>query len=209
LSQSSDPASRGTGDDHISFAVLESRKIEGLPSDVVARSIGRAGIIGAGTMGSGIALTFANAGIPVTLLDANDAGLAKGLAMVDGILEGMVKRGRIDTAEKARRRGLIGGSSSCSDLAAADVIIEAVFESVDLKKQVFREMEAVAKPGALLATNTSTLDIDEIAAAVKRPEDVLGLHSFSPAHVMPLLEVVRARATSEVAVRTAMELAQT
>jgi 3-hydroxyacyl-CoA dehydrogenase len=209
LSQSSDPASRGTGDDHISFAVLESRKIEGLPSDVVARSIGRAGIIGAGTMGSGIALTFANAGIPVTLLDANDAGLAKGLAMVDGILEGMVKRGRIDTAEKARRRGLIGGSSSCSDLAAADVIIEAVFESVDLKKQVFREMEAVAKPGALLATNTSTLDIDEIAAAVKRPEDVLGLHFFSPAHVMPLLEVVRARATSEVAVRTAMELAQT
>jgi 3-hydroxyacyl-CoA dehydrogenase len=145
----------------------------------------------------------------VTLLDANEAALAKGLATVDSTVETMVKRGRIDPAEKARRLGLIKGSLSYPDLADADVIIEAVFESMDLKKKVFAQMNAVAKPGAILATNTSTLDIDEIAASTPRPADVVGLHFFSPANVMPLLEVVRGKASSPVAIRTSMELAKT
>jgi 3-hydroxyacyl-CoA dehydrogenase len=120
----------------------------------------------------------------------------------------MVKRGRIDAAEKARRMNLISGTVNYRDFANSDVIIEAVYESMDLKKRVFGELDAVAKPGAMLATNTSTLDIDEIAASVKRPQDVIGLHFFSPANVMPLLEVVRGAATSDTAIRTAMELAK-
>jgi 3-hydroxyacyl-CoA dehydrogenase len=192
---------------HVFFAERESRKVEGLPPGE-SRKIAAAGVIGAGTMGGGIAIAFANAGIPVTLLDANEAGLTKGLATVDATFESMVKRGRIDAAEKARRLGLIKGSLQYADLASSDVLIEAVFESMDLKKKVFAEMDAVAKPGALLATNTSTLDLDEIAASVKRPEDVIGLHFFSPANVMPLLEVVRGKASSPEAIRTSMELAK-
>jgi 3-hydroxyacyl-CoA dehydrogenase len=164
--------------------------------------------VGAGTMGGGIAIAFANAGVPVTLLDASEEGLARGLKVVDSTFENMVKRGRIDGAEKARRLGFIKGTLSYGDLASSDVIIEAVFESMDLKKKIFAALDAVAKPGALLATNTSTLDVDEIAAAVKRPEDVIGLHFFSPANVMPLLEVVRTDTSSPVAIRTAMELAK-
>jgi 3-hydroxyacyl-CoA dehydrogenase len=194
---------------HVFFAERESRKVEGLAAEISPRPIGRAGVIGAGTMGGGIAIAFANAGIPVTLLDANETGLAKGLATVEATFESMVKRGRIDAAEKARRLGLIQGSLHYADLASADVIIEAVFESMDLKKKIFAEMDAVAKPGALLATNTSTLDVDEIAASIRRPEDVVGLHFFSPANVMPLLEVVRGKASSPVAIRTSMELAKT
>ena len=193
---------------HVFFAERESRKVEGLPPGE-ARKISTAGVIGAGTMGGGIAIAFANAGVPVTLLDANEAGLTKGLATVDATFESMVKRGRIDAAEKGRRMGLITGSLKHADLAAADVIIEAVFESMDLKKKIFAGMDAVAKPGAILATNTSTLDVDEIAASIRRPEDVIGLHFFSPANVMPLLEVVRGRASSPVAIRTSMELAKT
>jgi 3-hydroxyacyl-CoA dehydrogenase len=196
------------GSIHVFFAERESRKVEGLPPGE-ARKIATAGVVGAGTMGGGIAIAFANAGVPVTLLDANEAGLAKGLATVDATFESMVKRGRIDAAEKARRLGLIKGSLTYADLAAADVIIEAVFESMDLKKKIFAEMDAVAKPGAILATNTSTLDVDEIASSIRRPEDVIGLHFFSPANVMPLLEVVRGKASSPVAIRTSMELAKT
>jgi 3-hydroxyacyl-CoA dehydrogenase len=193
---------------HVFFAERESRKVEGLPPGE-AKKIAKAGVIGAGTMGGGIAIAFANAGVPVTLMDANEAGLAKGLATVDATLESMVKRGRIDAAEKTRRLGLITGTLEYADLAAADVIIEAVFESMDLKKKVFAEMDAVAKPGAVLATNTSTLDVDEIAASIRRPEDVIGLHFFSPANVMPLLEVVRGEKSSPTAIRTSMELAKT
>ena len=196
------------GSIHVFFAERESRKVEGLPPGE-ARKIDTAGVVGAGTMGGGIAIAFANAGLPVTLLDANEAGLAKGLATVDATFESMVKRGRIDAAEKARRLGLIRGSLQYADLAGADVIIEAVFESMDLKKQIFAQMDTVAKPGAILATNTSTLDVDEIASSIRRPGDVIGLHFFSPANVMPLLEVVRGQASSPVAIRTAMELAKT
>jgi 3-hydroxyacyl-CoA dehydrogenase len=192
---------------HVFFAERESRKVDGLPPGE-ARKIARAGVVGAGTMGGGIAIAFANAGVPVTLLDANEEGLARGLKVVDSTFESMVKRGRIDAAEKARRMGFIKGSLSYPDLGSSDVIIEAVFESMDLKKKIFTELDQVAKPGALLATNTSTLDVNQIAAAVKRPEDVIGLHFFSPANVMPLLEVVRTDSSSPTAIRTSMELAK-
>jgi len=193
---------------HVFFAERESRKVEGLPPDTAPRQIGRAGVIGAGTMGGGIAIAFANAGVPVTLLDVTPDALQRGLGVVDATFESMVKRGRIDAGEKARRLALITGTLAYSDLASSDVVIEAVFENMGLKKKIFAQIDAVAKPAALLATNTSTLDVDEIAATVKRPEDVIGLHFFSPANVMPLLEVVRAQKTSPVAIRTAMELAK-
>jgi 3-hydroxyacyl-CoA dehydrogenase len=193
---------------HVFFAERESRKIEGLPADVAPRPLASAGIVGAGTMGGGIAIAFANAGVPVTILDVTQEYLSRGLAVVDSTYESMVKRGRIDAAEKARRLKLISGTVRYGDLAGCDVIIEAVFESMDLKKRVFGELDAVAKPGAILATNTSTLDIDEIAASIRRPQDVIGLHFFSPANVMPLLEVVRGKQSSDQAVRTAMELAK-
>ena len=195
------------GSIHVFFAERESRKVEGLPPGE-ARKIASAGVIGAGTMGGGIAIAFANAGVPVTLLDANEAGLAKGLATVDDTFEidGQTRphrRGRKSTAA-----GLIKGTLNYSDLAQADVIIEAVFENMDLKKKIIGQVSAVAKDGALIATNTSTLDVDEIARASAAPEDVIGLHFFSPANVMPLLEVVRGKATSATAIRTAMELAK-
>jgi 3-hydroxyacyl-CoA dehydrogenase len=196
------------GSIHVFFAERESRKVDGLPPGE-ARQVASAGVIGAGTMGGGIAIAFANAGIPVTLLDADQAALDKGLATVDATYASMVKRGRIDAAGKARRLALIQGSLKYADLSSADVIIEAVFESMDLKTKIFAAMDAVAKPGAILATNTSTLDIDEIAGSIRRPEDVVGLHFFSPANVMPLLEVVRGRASSPAAIRTSMELAKT
>ncbi len=193
---------------HVSFAERETRRVPGLPADVKGQAVRRAGIIGAGTMGGGIAICFANAGIPVTIVDINEAALKRGLGVVDGTLESMVKRGRISAADKAQRLGLISGSLNYADLASADVIIEAAVERMDLKQQVFRQIDAVAKPGALLATNTSTLDINAIAAAVKRPQDVIGLHFFSPANVMPLLEVIRTDQTSPAAIRTAMDLAK-
>jgi len=194
---------------HVFFAERESRKVDGLPADAAPKPIGRAGIIGAGTMGGGIAISFANAGIPVTLLDVTPDALQRGLGVIDSTFESMVKRGRIDAADKIRRMALISGTLAYADLAPSDVIIEAVFENMGLKKKIFAEIDAVAKPGTLLATNTSTLDVDEIAATVTRPQDVIGLHFFSPANVMPLLEVVRAQQTSPVAIRTAMELAKT
>jgi 3-hydroxyacyl-CoA dehydrogenase len=193
---------------HVFFAERETRKIPGLPADAVARPIKRAAIIGSGTMGGGIAICFANAGIPVTVIDINDQALQRGLGVVDKTLESQVKRGRLSAEDKAKRLALITGSLSYDDLRDADVIIEAAVEKMELKKQIFARLDAVAKPGALLATNTSTLDIDELATAVKRPEDVIGLHFFSPANVMPLLEVVRTRSTSGTAIRTAMELAK-
>ena len=196
------------GSIHVFFAERETRKIDGLPADAVARPIASAGVIGAGTMGGGIAIAFANASTPVTLLDADQAALNRGLKRVDDTFESMVKRGRIDAAEKARRLTFITGSLSYADLAGCDVVIEAVFESMELKQAVFRELDKHAKPGALLASNTSTLDIDEIATAVARPQDFIGLHFFSPANVMPLLEVIRGRQTSPTAIRTSMDLAK-
>ena len=195
------------GSIHVFFAERESRKLEGLPPGE-AHPIATAGVVGAGTMGGGISIAFANVGVPVTLLDANQSGLDRGLATIDATFESMVKRGRIDAAEKARRLAFITPTLRYEDLAGCDVIIEAVFEDMSLKKQVFAQLERVAKPGALLASNTSTLDVDELAASTGRPADIIGLHFFSPANVMPLLEVVRPQAASPTAIRTAMDLAK-
>ncbi|WP_198683486.1 3-hydroxyacyl-CoA dehydrogenase NAD-binding domain-containing protein [Peristeroidobacter agariperforans] len=193
---------------HVFFAERETRRIPGLPDSLKARPIKSAGVIGAGTMGGGIAICFANAGIPVILLDANEQGLTKGLANVDKTYQSMVDRGRLSAEDKAKRTALIGTSLSYDALKNADVIIEAVFESMDLKRRIFTELDRVAKPGAVLATNTSTLDIEQIAAVTKRPQDVIGMHFFSPANVMPLLEVVRTTKTSDETIRTVMDLAK-
>ena len=142
-------------------------------------------------MGGGIAICFANASIPVTILDTSEAALTSGLARIDQTYAVMVERGRLTADEKARRMGLIRGTLDYADLGHADVIIEAAFEDMDLKRTIFGKLDQVAKAGAVLATNTSTLDVTAIAHATGRPQDVVGMHFFSPANVMPLLEVVR------------------
>ena len=193
---------------HVFFAERETRRVPGIPADVSPRPIKKAAIIGAGTMGGGIAICFANAGIPVTVLDASQEGLDRGLAVVDSTYAGMVKRGRISAEDKARRMALIAGSLDYGAVRDADVIVEAVFESPELKKQILAKLDAVAKPGAVLATNTSTLDIEDLATAVTRPQEVIGMHFFSPANVMPLLEVVRTSQTAPDVIRTVMDLAR-
>lgn len=194
---------------HVFFAERNTRKVPGLPAELSGRAIAGAGVIGAGTMGGGIAICFANAGLPVTVIDGNQEALDRGLALVGKTYDTMVKRGRLTAQDRDRRMALIRGSLNYADLAGADVVIEAVYESLDLKRKVFRALDAAAKPGAVLATNTSTLDIAEIAAATRRPEDVVGLHFFAPANVMPLLEVVRTDATAPAVIRTALDLAKT
>ncbi len=193
---------------HVFFAERESRKVPDLPPDTKPRPVERAGIVGCGTMGSGIAICFANANIPVTVLEVSEEALEKGLATIDSILESRVKRGRMTAEEKAERLALIHGTLDYNDFRDADVIIEAVLERMDLKQEVFRRLDEVAKPGAVLATNTSTLDIEEIASVVRRPEDVIGMHFFSPANVMPLLEVVRTSKTSPETIATVMALSR-
>ncbi len=193
---------------HVFFAERETRKVPGLPQDTQGRNISSAGVIGAGTMGGGIAICFANAGLPVTLIDGSQEALDRGLAVVGRTYDTMVKRGRLTAEEKDKRMALIRGSLNYADLAAADVVIEAVYESLDLKRKIFAALDREAKPGAVLATNTSTLDIAEIAAATRRPDDVIGLHFFAPANVMPLLEVVRTDTTAPAVIRTALDLAK-
>lgn len=193
---------------YVFFAERETRKVPDLPPEAVGRQVGKAAVVGAGTMGGGIAMCFANAGIPVVLLDVDHAGLDRGRAGIERSYAGMVKRGRLTEAEKMRRLSLIGFSLDYADLSDADVIIEAVFESMGLKKKVFSALDASAKADAVLATNTSTLDVEEIASATSRPQNVIGMHFFSPANVMPLLEVVRTRLTSPETIRTVMDLAR-
>ncbi len=193
---------------HVFFAERETRKVPDLPSTTKARQVRLAAIIGAGTMGGGIAICFANAGIPVILLDTDQEALERGISVVDSTFAGMVKRGRITAEDKAARMALIRGALDYSQAADADLWIEAVFEDVVLKKKIFAAIDSVAKPGAVLATNTSTLDIEDIATAVSRPQDMIGMHFFSPANVMPLLEVVRTSKTGPEAIRTVMDLAR-
>ncbi|HKR42356.1 MAG TPA: 3-hydroxyacyl-CoA dehydrogenase NAD-binding domain-containing protein, partial [Paraburkholderia sp.] len=177
-----------------------------VPADVKPRDIRRAAVIGAGTMGGGIAMALVAARIPVTLIDASDDGLARGLARIRDNYDGSIKRGKLDVATRDERLGLITGSTSIADVKDADIIIEAVFEDLGLKQGIFRELDLHARDGAILATNTSGLDINDIATVTRRPQDVVGAHFFSPAHVMRLLEVVRADKTSDDAVATLMEL---
>ncbi|MCW5626557.1 MAG: enoyl-CoA hydratase/isomerase family protein, partial [Burkholderiales bacterium] len=194
---------------HVFFAERAASKVKDVPDDTPLREIRSAAVIGAGTMGGGIAMNFANAGIPVKVLEAAQERLDKGFDIIRGNYAATVAKGRLSQEAMDRRMGLMTGVLSYQDLADADIIVEAVFEEMDVKKAVFRQIDAVAKPGAILATNTSTLDVDEIAAVTARPQDVIGLHFFSPANVMRLLEIVRGAKTANDVIATSMKLAKT
>lgn len=193
---------------HFFFAERQAARIDGLAKDTPTRDINSVGIIGGGTMGGGIAMCFANAGIPVTLVEINDEALARGLSIIDRNYAGSVQRGKLTEESAAACRGLIGGATDYSALADVDMVIEAVFEDPDLKKNIFAKLDTVCRPGAILATNTSYQDVDEIAAVTGRPEDVVGTHFFSPAHIMKLLEVVRGAKTADDVLATCMQLAK-
>ena len=193
---------------HVFFAEREAAKFPGLPAGVTPKQSGTVGIVGAGTMGGGIAMSFANAGIPVVIADRDQASLDRGLGVVAKTYEGMVQRGRIGQEAMQKRMGLIHGEVGFKALADVDLVIEAVFEDMEVKEGVFRELDKVCRKGALLATNTSSLDIDRIAGATSRPADVLGMHFFSPASVMRLIEIVRGRDTAPDALVTAMAVAR-
>ncbi|SFR80292.1 3-hydroxyacyl-CoA dehydrogenase [Marinobacter daqiaonensis] len=193
---------------HAFFAEREVSKVPGLPKDTPTRDIKTVGVIGAGTMGGGIAMNFANVGIPVTIAEVKQEALDKGLAVIRKNYENTAKKGRITQEQVEERMGLISGTLTYDDFKDVDLVIEAVFESMDLKKKIFSELDQKCKPGAILASNTSTLDIDEIASSTKRPDDVIGLHFFSPANVMRLLEIVRGEKTSDEVKATGMELAK-
>ena len=193
---------------HFFFAQRRAAKIDDVPPATPARPVSAAGIVGAGTMGGGIAMCFANAGVGVTLVERDRAALDRGLAAVRRNYERTAARGGITGAEAEARMGLIAGSLDLAALAGADMVIEAVFEDMDLKKRVFAALDDIAKPEAVLATNTSGLDVNAIAAATRRPESVVGMHFFSPANIMELLEVVRGAATSPETLATVMAAAR-
>jgi len=191
---------------HIFFAEREATKIIDVPRDTPVRDINKVAIIGGGTMGGGIAMCFANAGIPVTLLEINEEALQRGLGIIKKNYSITVKKGKMSEAQVEDRLSLISGTMDYADLGDVDLVIEAVFESPDIKKEVFAKLDAVCKPGCILASNTSYQDIDDIATATQRPEDVCGMHFFSPANVMKLLEVVRGEKTSKDILATVMKL---
>jgi 3-hydroxyacyl-CoA dehydrogenase len=191
---------------HAKFAAAEAGRIPDLPPGMPLRPVRRVAVIGAGTMGGGIAMALANIGIPVTLIDADAKGLDRGLSRVQGNYAGSVERGKLGAEEMQARLALIHGSLRVEDVADADLVVEAVFEDLGLKQQIFRQLDALARPGTILATNTSGLDIGAIAAVTQRPQDVVGAHFFSPAHVMKLLEVVRAERTAPDVIATMMDL---
>jgi len=193
---------------HVFFAERQVSRIPGVDQETPRREIKRVGIIGAGTMGGGIAMNFANAGIPVTMLEVQEEALERGLKVVQGNYERSMQRGKLTEAQVEERMDLFTGTLSYDDLGDCDLIIEAVFEKMEIKKEVFSKLDAVAKDGAILASNTSYLNVDEIAACTKRPADVLGLHFFSPANVMRLLEIVRAEKTAADVLATCVDLAK-
>jgi 3-hydroxyacyl-CoA dehydrogenase len=191
---------------HAFFSAREAAKIPGLADSVKPIEVKRAAVIGAGTMGGGIAMCFADSGIPVTIVEKEQQALDRGLLRVQENYETSAARGRLSREEAGRRLDLISPSLTISDVANADLIIEAVFEDMQVKKDIFRRLDASAKPGAVLATNTSYLDVNEIAAVTKRPTDVVGMHFFSPANVMKLLEIVRTDAASARTLKTALSI---
>jgi 3-hydroxyacyl-CoA dehydrogenase len=193
---------------HAFFAEREVSKVPGLPKDTPVRDVTSVGIIGAGTMGGGIAMNFANAGISATIVELKQEALDKGLGVIRKNYENSAKKGRITPAQVEERMALISTSLSYDDFKDADLVIEAVFENMVVKKQIFSQLDKVCKPGAILASNTSTLDIDEIASATSRPEDVVGTHYFSPANVMKLLENVRGSKTPDEVKATVMAVAK-
>src|SRR5699024_10983008 len=193
---------------HIFFAEREVAKVPGLDPKTPQRPIEKVAVIGAGTMGGGIAMNFANAGIPVKILEVQEEALERGLKVVRANYEGSAKRGRITMEQVEERMALIEPTLSYDDLGDVDLVIEAVFENMDVKKQVFSKLDEVCKPGAILATNTSTLDVNRIASFTKRPEDVVGMHFFSPANVMKLLENIRVEKTADDVLATVMALSR-
>jgi len=194
---------------YVFFAERQAAKIPDVPEGTPTRKIAKVGIIGAGTMGGGIAMNFVNVGIPVTIVETKQEALDRGLSVIRKNYENTAKRGRLSMADVETRMGRFTPTLDLSALADCDLIIEAVFENMEIKKEVFGKLDAIAKPGAILATNTSYLDVDQIAAMTKRPEDVIGMHFFSPANVMRLLEVVRGAKTAKDVIATAMGLAKT
>jgi len=193
---------------HFFFAERAAGHVSDFDKSTPERSIDKVAIIGAGTMGGGIAMNFANVGIPVTLLELKQEALDKGLALIRKNYENSAKKGKLTQEQVESRMALLTGTTTYDDLADIDLVIEAVFEKMEVKKTVFTTLDRVCKPGAILASNTSTLDVNEIAACTSRPSDVIGLHFFSPANVMKLLEVVKAEHTSAEVIKTCMKLAK-
>ena len=190
------------------FAERKAAKIEGLPDDTRPREIRKVGVIGAGTMGGGISMNFLSAGVPVTIVETEQAALDRGTGVMRKNYEASAAKGRMTGEQVGQAMGLLTPSLDLEDLGDCDLIIEAVFENMDVKKEIFARLDRIARPGAILASNTSYLNIDEIAATTSRPQDVLGLHFFSPANVMKLLEVVRGAKTAPDALVTAMQTAK-
>lgn len=193
---------------HYFFAERKAAKIPDVPRETPTLPVQRVGIVGAGTMGGGIAMNFLNAGLPVNIVEASEERLQAGLGVIRNNYERTVRRGGLNETELNARLALLQASTSLDELADCDLVIEAVYENLDLKKQVFRELDAIVKPGAILATNTSALDVNLIAAETSRPDLVLGTHFFSPANIMKLCEVVRAEKTSHEVLATVMSLAK-
>lgn len=195
--------------DYIAQAGRDAWIVPDVPADTPRRKIAKVGVIGAGTMGGGISMNFASAGIPVVILEQKQEALDRGLGVVRGNYQRSADNGRFPQEEVAERMARLSGTLDMKDFADCDLVIEAVFEDMGLKKQIFADLDRIARPGAILATNTSALNIDEIASVTKRPQDVIGLHFFSPANVMKLLEIVRADHTADDVIMTCMDLART
>ena len=191
---------------HIFFAERQAAKIDGLPKDTQLRDIKKVGVIGAGTMGGGISMNFLQKGIPVTIVEMQQEALDRGTGVIRKNYEASAAKGRFKPEQVEQMMGILTPTLNLDDLADCDLIIEAVYENMDVKKDIFGKLDKIAKPGAILASNTSYLDVDEIATATSRPGDVLGMHFFSPANVMKLLEVVRGEKTAPDALATAMAI---
>ena len=191
---------------HMFFAERQTAKIPDVPDDTPTRPVRSAAVIGAGTMGGGITMSLVNAGIPVTIIEMKQEALDRGLATIKKNYASTVSKGRLKQEEMDKRISLIKSTINLDDAKNADIVIEAVFERMDVKQEIFRKLDALMKPGAILATNTSTLDVNAIAAVTKRPQDVIGTHFFSPANVMRLLEVVRGAKTAKDVLATTMKL---
>ncbi len=193
---------------YLFFAEREAQKIPGLPKGTAVRPIKKVGVIGAGTMGGGISMNFLSAGYAVTIVEANEKALERGVGIMRGNYENTAKKGRLTQEQVERNMGLLTASMSLDELADCDLVIEAVFENMDVKKEIFGKLDRIVKQGAILASNTSYLNIDDIAASTQRPQDVCGMHFFSPANVMRLLEVVNGGHTAPDVLETVMQLSR-
>jgi len=194
---------------HFFFAERAASHVQGMDKNTKVRDIKKVAIIGAGTMGGGIAMNFANVGIPVVMLEMKQEALDKGLALIHKNYLNSAKKGKLSEQQVTDRMNLLSGTTDYADLGDVDLVIEAVFEKMSVKKEVFGALDRVCKPGAILASNTSTLDLNEIAQSTSRPQDVIGLHFFSPANVMKLLEIVRGAQTADDVIKTSLHLAKT